>query len=92
MPLFDGAGMIGCGDDEPDPVVLGGVAVRLAVVGCEESLLAVLLLLFKVAKISALTKSAAFASFLEKLRKTSYFADCEGFIFETTNFRFLSCG
>jgi hypothetical protein len=47
VPLFDGAevdgaGVIGCGDDEPEPVVLGGVTVRLAVVGGEEPLLAVL--------------------------------------------------
>jgi hypothetical protein len=47
VPLFDGAGVIGCGDDEPEPVVLGGVAVRLAVVGGEEPLLAVLLLFFE---------------------------------------------
>ena len=50
MPLFDGAGadgagVIGCGDDEPEPVVLGGVVMRLAVVDVEEPLLAVLLLL-----------------------------------------------
>jgi hypothetical protein len=40
---FDGAGDVGCGDDEPEPVVLGGVTVRLAVVGGEEPLFAVLL-------------------------------------------------
>jgi hypothetical protein len=51
VPLFDGAGVdgagvIGCGDDEPKPVVLGGVTVREAVVvGGEEPLFAVLLLL-----------------------------------------------
>ena len=49
VPLFDGAGvdgagLNGCGDDEPEPVVLGGVTVRLAVLGGEEPLLAVLLL------------------------------------------------
>ena len=42
VPLFDGAGVIGFGDDEPEPSVLGGVAVRLAVVVCGESLLAML--------------------------------------------------
>jgi hypothetical protein len=47
VPLFDGAGVIGCGDDEPEPVVLGGVTVRLVVVDVEEPLLAVLLLLFE---------------------------------------------
>jgi hypothetical protein len=41
--------VIGFGDDEPEPSVLGGVAVRLAVVGCEESLLAKLL--FQLARI-----------------------------------------
>ena len=57
MPLFDGAGVdgagvIGCGDDEPEPVVLGGVTVREAVVvGGEELLFAVLLLLFQPAMI-----------------------------------------
>ena len=53
MPLFDGAGVIGCGDDDPEPVVLlGGVTVREAVVvGGEEPLFAVLLLLFQPAKI-----------------------------------------
>ena len=44
--------MIGCGDDEPEPVVLGGVTVREAVVvDDEEPLFAVLLLLFQPAKI-----------------------------------------
>ena len=50
VPLFDGAGLIGCGADEPEPAVLGGVAVRagmLAVVDVERPLLAVLLLLFQ---------------------------------------------
>jgi hypothetical protein len=42
--------VIGFGDDEPEPSVLGGVAVRLAVVGCEESLLA--MLLFQLARIT----------------------------------------
>ena len=57
VPLFDGAGVdgagvIGCGDDEPEPVVLGGVTVREAVVaGGEELLFAVLLLLFQPAMI-----------------------------------------
>ena len=52
MPLFDGAGVIGCGDDEPEPVVLGGVTVREAVVvGGDEPLFALLLLLFQAAKI-----------------------------------------
>jgi hypothetical protein len=53
VPLFDGAGVIGCGDDEPEPMVLlGGVTVREAiVVGGEEPLFAVLLLLFQPAKI-----------------------------------------
>ena len=37
------AGVNGFGDDEPEPSVLGGVGVRLAVVGCEKSLLAMLL-------------------------------------------------
>jgi hypothetical protein len=49
VEVFDGAEVIGCGADEPEPVVLGGVAVRagvLAVVDVEEPLLAVLLLLF----------------------------------------------
>jgi hypothetical protein len=41
----DGAGVIGCGDDEPEPVVLGGVTVREAVV-VGGLLFAVLLLLF----------------------------------------------
>jgi hypothetical protein len=44
----------GCGDDEPEPVVLGGVAGRvgvLAVLEGEEPLLAVLLLLFQPATI-----------------------------------------
>jgi hypothetical protein len=49
VPLFDGAGVIGFGDDKPEPSVLGGVAVRLAVVVCEESLLA--MLLFQLARI-----------------------------------------
>ena len=48
-PLFDGAGVIGFGDDEPEPSVLGRVAVRLAVVVCEESLLA--MLLFQLARV-----------------------------------------
>ena len=49
MPLFDGAGVIVCGDDEPMPVVLlGGVTVREAVV---VGLFAELLLLFHPAKI-----------------------------------------
>jgi hypothetical protein len=56
VPLFDGAaGVIGCGDDDPEPVVLGGVAVRagvLAVVDVEEPLLAVLLLLCEPAMIT----------------------------------------
>jgi hypothetical protein len=56
VPLFDGAaGVIGCGDDEPEPVVLGGVAVRagvLAVVDVEGPLLAVLLLLCEPARIT----------------------------------------
>jgi hypothetical protein len=54
VPLFDGAGLIGCGADEPEPAVLGGVAVRagmLAVVDVEGPLLAVLLLLFQPAMI-----------------------------------------
>ncbi|MGA7026082.1 MAG: hypothetical protein WB036_25355 [Pseudolabrys sp.] len=51
MPLFDGAGVMGCGDDEPEPVVLGGVTVREAVVLGGEPLFAVLLLLFQPAKI-----------------------------------------
>ena len=54
VPLFDGAGVIGCSDDEPEPVVLGGVAVRvpvLAVVGGKGPLFAVLLLVFRPAKI-----------------------------------------
>jgi hypothetical protein len=50
VPLLDGAGVIGCGDDEPEPMVLGGVTVREAVV--VEPLFAVLLLLFEPAKIS----------------------------------------
>jgi hypothetical protein len=50
VPLFDGAGVIGCGNDEPEPVVLGGVMVRLAAVGGVERLLAVLLLFFQPAK------------------------------------------
>ena len=63
VPLFDGAGVIGCGDDEPEPVVFGGVAVRLAVVGGEEPPLAVLLLLFKVAKtIKPISSSPATAA------------------------------
>lgn len=48
--LFDGAGVNGCGADEPEPVVLGGVAGFagvLAVDVVEEPLLAVLLLLFQ---------------------------------------------
>ena len=53
MPLFDGAevldgaGVIGCGAYEPEPVVLGGVvacAGVLVVVDVEEPLLAALLL------------------------------------------------
>ena len=59
VPLFDGAGVdgagvIGCSDDAPEPVVLGGVAVRvavLAVVGGKEPLFALLLLVFRPAKI-----------------------------------------
>src|SRR5262245_46153335 len=58
VPLFDGAGVIGFGDDEPEPSVLGGVAVRLAVVGGEEPLLAVLLLL-KLARITKPISSSA---------------------------------
>src|SRR5437016_1526646 len=53
-PLFGGAGVNGCGDDEPEPVVLGGVAGRLGVLAVlegEEPLLAVLLLLFQPATI-----------------------------------------
>jgi hypothetical protein len=55
-PLFgcDGAGVNGCGDDEPEPVVLGGVAGRLGVLAVlegEEPVLAVLLLLFQPATI-----------------------------------------
>ena len=42
MPLFDGAGVIGCGDDEPEPVVLGGVTVREAVVVGGQPLFAVI--------------------------------------------------
>ena len=42
---------MGCGDDEPEPVVLGGVTVREAVVLGGEPLFAVLLLLFQPAKI-----------------------------------------
>ncbi|MGB8616565.1 MAG: hypothetical protein WCD65_03405, partial [Pseudolabrys sp.] len=38
---------MGCGDDEPEPVVLGGVTVREAVVLGGEPLFAVLLLLFQ---------------------------------------------
>ena len=57
MPLFDGAGVIGFGDDEPEPSVLGGVAVRLAVMGCEESLLA--MLLFQLAKVTKPISSSA---------------------------------
>jgi hypothetical protein len=56
--LFDGTGMIGCGDDEPEPVVLGGVAVRLAVLVGEDPLLAVLLLFDEPAKIRIPTSSS----------------------------------
>jgi hypothetical protein len=69
VPLFDGAEVldgaevIGCADDEPEPVVLGGVVVRagvLAVVDVEEPLLAVLLLLFQPAMIrNPISNSAA---------------------------------
>ena len=58
VPLFDGAGVNGFGDDEPEPSVLGGVAVRLAVVGDEEPLLAVLLLL-KLARVTKPISSSA---------------------------------
>jgi hypothetical protein len=38
VPLFDGAGVIVCGDDEPMPVVLlGGVTVREAVFVCTQT-------------------------------------------------------
>ena len=38
MPLFHGAGVIVCGDDEPMPVVLlGGVTVREAVFVCTQT-------------------------------------------------------
>lgn len=57
VPLFDGAGVIGFGDDEPEPSVLGGVAVRLAVVRCEESLLA--MLLFQLATVTKPISSSA---------------------------------
>ena len=49
-----GEGVIGCGDEEPEPVVLGEVAGRAGVVALvcgEELLLAVLLLLFQPAMI-----------------------------------------
>src|SRR5947207_343927 len=51
---FDGAGVNGCGADEPEPVVLGGVAGRLGVLAVlegEEPVLAVLLLLSQPATI-----------------------------------------
>ena len=60
MPLFDGAGVNGFGDDEPEPSVVGGVAVRLAVVGCVESLLVILL--FQLAKITKPIISSAEAA------------------------------
>jgi hypothetical protein len=47
---FDGAGVNNCGEDVPEPVVLGGVAFRagvLAVVEVAEPLAAVLLSLFR---------------------------------------------
>ena len=59
VPLFGGAGVIGCGDDEPEPVVLGGVTVREAVVAGGEPLFAVLLLLFQPAKIRKPTSSSS---------------------------------
>ena len=61
VPLFDGAGVNGFGDDEPEPSVLGGVAVRLAVVDCEESLLAMLLfqLATRIKPISSSAETAA---------------------------------
>jgi hypothetical protein len=52
--VFDGAGVNGRGADEPDPVVLGGVAGFIGVLAVdvvEEPLLAVLLLLFQPAMI-----------------------------------------
>ena len=49
--------MVGFGDDEPEPSVLGGVAVRLAVVGCEKSLLAILL--FQLARVTKPISSSA---------------------------------
>jgi hypothetical protein len=55
--VFDGAGVNGCGPDEPEPVVLGGVAGFagvLAVDVVDEPLLAVLLLLFQ----PAITRNA----------------------------------
>ena len=33
VPLLDGVGVIGFGDDEPEPSVVGGVAVWLTVLG-----------------------------------------------------------
>jgi hypothetical protein len=56
VPLFDGAGVIGFGDDEPEPSVVDGVAVRRTVLGCEESVLA--MLLFQLARIISPTSSS----------------------------------